>query len=282
MTSAWTRQADPAVAPGAERWRAARLEAHWAAQLAAASGATLAEPQEDFGHLALTWLPGPRALAGPTVGEPASPRRTALGVADATLLVLGADDAELARLTLAGSTLESARAWLERGLDLGPLKLPDQRPPEHPLATGAAFGAPDHEALALLETTYANAARALAEHRAGLEGAQPVRMWPHHFDIAVLQPLGEGGEEAPSLGFGWSPGDSSYPDGYWYVLPWPPRPEASRVQLASGGHWHDRGWFGAVLTSADVARRASASEQRAGVLAFLESARAQVQPRPDA
>ncbi|NNE17483.1 MAG: hypothetical protein HKN10_03295, partial [Myxococcales bacterium] len=56
-------------------------------------------------------------------------------------------------------------------------------------------------------------------------------------------------EEARSIGVGFSPGDGSYDQPYFYVTPWP-YPEASSLpRLTKGAEWHRSGWTGAVLTA---------------------------------
>ena len=103
-----------------------------------------------------------------------------------------------------------------------------------------------------------------------------MRCWPHHFDVASLITLDAGAdaEEARTIGVGFSPGDGSYDQPYFYVTPWP-YPEADDLpSLAGGAHWHTEGWIGAVLTAervisvpADGQRRAIGQALEGGVAA---------------
>ncbi len=49
--------------------------------------------------------------------------------------------------------------------------------------------------------------------------------------------------------FGFSPGDGSYDQPYFYVTPWPYPEAANLPSLAEGAEWHRSGWTGAVFTA---------------------------------
>jgi hypothetical protein len=88
---------------------------------------------------------------------------------------------------------------------------------------------PDADDLAKLARMYAQAAELLARIHT------PVRLWPHHFDVAVL---------IDKLGVGFLAGDDEIDEPYWYVYntPMPDPLPALRV-----GEWHRGHWTGAVL-----------------------------------
>ncbi len=252
--------------PGSPALRAARLEVHYAAQLAAAPGKALAEPEDDYGHTALAWEAAEQALAGPELPGGA---RGAIRPADLTLLVLGDDGA--AELPLRGVRLADGLAWIADqvgGATLAPVR---SDLPHHDVADGAPFGAADPASLAEIAGLFAGTAPLLAATRARAVGTpSPVRCWPHHFDIAFLDVLDPDldPEDARSLGYGMTPGDDQYPDPYWYVTPWPYPPPEALADLPHGS-WHTEGWVGAVLPAAEVVAAAS----QAGVVArFLAAA----------
>jgi hypothetical protein len=87
------------------------------------------------------------------------------------------------------------------------------------------------------------------------EGWAEVRCWPHHFDLGTLISVESSDDTSSgrSIGAGMSPGDNWYPEPYFYVNPHglAQVPE-ERPTLASGGHWHTEGWFGAVLTATSI------------------------------
>lgn len=244
----------------------ARREVHAAALVVAAAGRSLLPPRADDSHTSLSWA---GAIAG-FVGEPLPPGgvRAGLYVAGLTLCIVDATEHSLDELPLNGRTLADARDWLAKTLNgrvsssntIPPIELPDALAAERPAA--APFV--KHTEAAELATYYANASHMLA-HWTSV--TSPIRIWPHHFDIAVLQ---RGPGDGQTIGIGMSPGDSSYGEPYWYVTPWPYSTAAWLPALDGGGTWHATDWVGAVLTASLMGRR-DAETQRAQVLAFLES-----------
>ncbi len=252
----WRRLTDP----GSPALREARLQVHYAAQLAAAPGKALADPQPDYGQTALVWQPAAQALAGPAIAG----RRAALRPGDLTLLVLDDGGAEAGARPLAGSDVESGLAWLAHQFDaqLAPIR---KDIPGHPLAGGAPFSLVDPAPYVEVAALFAGSAELLDARPGG-----PIRCWPHHLDIARLHVLDPDAdpEEARSVGYGMTPGDDQYPDPYWYVTPWP-YPDPAGLGDLPAGAWHTDGWVGAVLHAAGVV---PAADQRALVERFYAAA----------
>ena len=237
-----------------ERWTEARLVAHWAAQIVAAAGATLGRAAADDSHTSLEWIEPARALAGAPLGD--GKVRVALRPADLTLLILDEAYGARERLDLRGRTLQDGLDWLSgavaraTGAAVVPLVRPAHELPQHAVGAGAPFPDANGAALAQLADGFATADRLLRALAGSVPGASLVRCWPHHFDIATLvalDPPGTPSNVARTIGVGLSPGDSSYPGGYWYVTPWPYPTVSEPPPLAVGGAWHRTGWFGAVL-----------------------------------
>jgi hypothetical protein len=260
----------------------ARLQLHWAAQVAAAVGKQLLPSQPDFSEQSLEWRDGPRVLAQEMVAGP-RPFRSAIRPSPPALQLLGPADETLRELPLAGRTLEEAYDWMRREVEalLGrPLAAPLARSeglPSHPVAGGAPFAFPDADAPAELTRYFADAYLLLRDLMAREAGASHVRCWPHHFDIAILIELDADAslptrdpEHARSIGVGLSPGDDAIPRPYFYLLPWP-RPARSSAELPAldGGGWHTEGWLGAVLDSTEFA---GTGDQRERCERFLTSA----------
>lgn len=89
--------------------------------------------------------------------------------------------------------------------------------------------------LQMLARMYETAANVLERLRAKHDGASPVRLWPHHFDVAIL--IG-------NIGVGFLAGDDSIDEPYWYVYNTPmPDP----LPPLSAGEWYRGHWMGAVL-----------------------------------
>ena len=93
----------------------------------------------------------------------------------------------------------------------------------------------DADDLATIARMYSSAAKILERLRARHEGASPVRLWPHHFDVAIL--IG-------NIGAGFLAGDDSIDEPYWYVYN-SPMPDA--LPPLSVGEWYRGSWTGAVL-----------------------------------
>ena len=103
-----------------------------------------------------------------------------------------------------------------------------------------------------------NADRTFKKHRAGLSGELgPVQLWPHGFDLAFewfgtrVMEYEEGGqiEKYPSqLNLGFSPGESSHPEPYFYSNPWPfEGDQLVDRPLPSGARWFTETWQGSIL-----------------------------------
>ncbi len=242
----------------------ARIELHWATQLVSAVGTSMLPAQPDFSHTNLGWDSTLGVLAGRHVG--AESLQAAL-VFDGLELVIVDGAREGASLRLAGRTLGQALAWLGRELagDEAALALPVHDMPAHPVRDGGVFSDDDAAARTELGAWFAQAFASIGELAAGEVGSAAVRCWPHHFDVASLITLDAGAdaEEARTIGVGFSPGDGSYDQPYFYVTPWP-YPEADDLpSLAGGAHWHTEGWIGAVLTAEQVISVPADAQQRA-------------------
>ena len=205
---------------------------------------------DDDSHSSLEWDGEHFALVGQPLGGPQSPR---LGFAfDALCLVWLEGDAVTDRLPLTGVDDSTVRAWCdERLAGAGLLGVERaEMPYELDPVDYRDFADKDTAAAArTLGAWYAAARQAIAATstaRASIAVAPPaLRCWPHHFDLAVLFAL-EGGdpEHARSIGLGFSPGDGSYAEPYFYCTPWP-APE-SRPEPPDRMHWHTEGFVSLV------------------------------------
>jgi hypothetical protein len=188
--------------------------------------------REDDSHTSLTWNTDVPALAGEPFSIAGRPMQIGVRLKDLTL-VLSADG-HPNTLPLDGRTFGEAIEWLASfGLDAGLLNRPLHFTIPEPVERFEAV--PGCEELAGL---YSQAANVLEEIRGKWSG-EPVRCWPHHFDIAT---------RIGSTGVGMSPGDGYYADPYYYVTPWPYPPADQLPALDSEGKWHTEGWTGAALT----------------------------------
>ncbi len=106
--------------------------------------------------------------------------------------------------------------------------------------------------------------RTFRQFKSELPGeSSPVQIFPHHFDVSlvwftgrqVAVPEGEEGG-AEQIGFGFSTGDDSIPDAYFYATPWLVPAGLTDTPLPDGASWHTAGWTGGVLPYRAVAESA--------------------------
>ena len=257
----------------------ARILAHHAIQWVTRAARANLEARPDDGHTCLEWNVAEGALLSQALPAQGGGVRVALRLADLHLLIFrGAAVSD--RFGLDAGTDSAAGSWIDARLREAGLKpassvaLP-YAVPHHSVASGACYDAKDKSgALQELSRWYGAAAEVLEAVRARNSnlrpGPSPVRCWPHHFDIATLVLLGSGNpESARSIGVGLSPGDESYPQPYVYVSPWPRFDGAGLPDLPPPGHWHTRGFFGAVATAEEIL---SLAERGPGVTAFIDKA----------
>jgi hypothetical protein len=270
QVAAWeTLGASPPLALAPER-----LVLHHAAQLVAGVGRSLVPPRPDDGHTSLEWIAG--ALVGQEVPGP-RPWVAALRLAELSLVVVAGGE-EAGRLALAGCTRDEAFAWLSNtaerlGAGAGRLRLDaPYRIPDHAVGAGQPFGAATR-ATAELARWFGNGNSLLRTVAAKWPGAAPVRVWPHHFDVGSVLPLGATYRgESPSIGIGLSPGDEGIAEPYFYATLWP-APEADALPpLPANGRWNREGWTGALLTGSEITAAGDGGAQAAEAGAFLASA----------
>ncbi len=257
-----------------------RLQLHYAIQFIAATGAALAEPLSDYSHTSLAWLPDLEVFVGSVI-QATQPVQVALDPVSLTLILLDQHSETINALPLPGKTMAAGLNWLQQelaqlGVDASKIVFLDYPPddfPDHPLAHGAIFD--DSQTLALNELTdyYANTQPLFQAIIATTEGATATHIWPHHFDMATLITLPGTKNGSPlTVGVGLSPGDTSYPEPYWYVSPYPYPDAASLPALESLGFWHTQHWVGAVLPASRLTETISAEAQQQQVETFLHTA----------
>jgi len=237
-------------AVSADRLSEARLQLHWAAQLLSVPGLSLLPAADDYSHSNLGWDGKLGVLSGRNVGS--ASLRAGLVFEALELLVIDGEQ-ERSSMRLAGHTVQQSLSWLGRELagEGAALALPVHDMPSHPLGEGGVFSDAGEPARAELAAWFANAFGLIRDLVAEEAGASLVRCWPHHFDVASLISLDPGAdaEEARSVGVGFSPGDGSFDQPYFYVTPWPYPETADLPPLVAGAEWHTSGWTGAVLSA---------------------------------
>lgn len=222
-------------------FRAARKQAHTAAQLLATAAQTHLPRRPDRSESALSWK------KGQLVSQPIEGVKLHL---DPALLVISVRGPKGDfRVDLQGLSVLRALEGLtislhKQGVPPKPWDIPDWDLPMGKLRKQGNF-AVQPEGVAL-----GRAYQAAADLLAGVAKspqAGTVLCWPHHFDLACLLTVAkdEEGELSQSVGIGMSPGDGGIPQPYFYVTPWP-APEGWTPEPLKVGDWNES-WVGAVL-----------------------------------
>ncbi|NQV72242.1 hypothetical protein HQ496_03890 [bacterium] len=88
------------------------------------------------------------------------------------------------------------------------------------------------------------------------EETSPIQIWPHHFDLAMMWLPGEKiagqdpmDEEASDkqMNFGFTFGDQSISEPYFYITSYPLPEVLPNVKLPGGATWHTHGFSGVVV-----------------------------------
>jgi len=215
----------------------ALLQLHHGLQAAAGVGRTLIPPKPDDSHTSFSWSQKHGALVQDCVD---GRFRAGLRLCDLALLVIDAEDRVTDSFCLRGRTLDDGFRFYEERVGRM-IARPGEPLPEHPVASGACFSAMENF-LSALASMYGDAAAVLERIRAKHPGASPVRLWPHHFDIATLISL----PGNRSLGLGFLGGDANIPEPYWYIYANPM--SENTLPPLSVGRWYAGAWVGGVLT----------------------------------
>jgi hypothetical protein len=234
------------------RLTAARLQLHYAIQPLASASAALCSTADEGSRGALLWDSAGRRMQTPWIpGE--TPLRITLEPVDLRCSLIDVAGRELASLDLARRRVGEAFDWLRAALDsldrkgeeVVPLAHPSDDFPFHTIALGDPFPSDGREERGLLASLYHRSAEALAAVLSDSNQEAPLRLWPHHFDLARLLSFSGG----RSVGLGFSPGDRSYAEPYWYVAPWPTPAELPSLAV---GTWHTDGWTGEIQRLSDA------------------------------
>lgn len=236
--------------PPLDEWRPTRDSLHAYAKVLGAIRREAVEPHPRWWHVSL--LPGASGLTtGALVAEEQSVRVDLDLVRDQAVAqtIRGPQSIQKLGEVTAEKLGEELVARLgEVGLEVDPPaeRWRDASPREYD--SGAA-----HRYQEALTAVVA----AFAKVRDTFEGdVSPIQLWPHHFDLS-FEWFGErrieheeGGErtESPAqIGFGFSTGDETIPEAYFYANPWPFDEKLTSRSLPGGASWQTEGFEGSAL-----------------------------------
>ncbi len=200
---------------------------------------------------ALLWNSKQRSWVSQPVRSQGRAHQIALDPALFALIHLQDEGALFSPWPLDGKTIQETFSWLQDQAMLAEL-------PVDKLSLSWPFELPDPVQVfekiypdALLEWNkfFDNAYQVLLPLAENIQGASPVRTWPHHFDMAVLITHDQAATHFTSVGL--SPGDHHYDQPYFYTAPWP-APHPMSLPALRHGMWHTKGFTAAVLPATQV------------------------------
>ena len=255
----------------------ARVQNHKAAQLVSKAARTNLPARDDDSHSNFEWHAQDGAFFTETLGTDGNRFDIGLRLLDLTLLVRTQHGEQT--LSLDGQTDKAAGEWRDQLLADAGLKqasnitLPYDLPAD--VASIDQYELNDKtqgmQGISMWFGFASSLLQALEKQHAELvPGPSPVRCWPHHFDIATYVSLESGdAETAKGIGVGFSPGDDSYDQPYFYVNPWPHLDKAKLPPAPAPGHWHTDGFVGLIATAEEIL---STSNPENEMMRFLETA----------
>jgi hypothetical protein len=259
----------------------ARNQAHHALQIPAMAAIAFVPPRDDFSHINFGWFDQYSAFISHPIPTDKGTVQFGLRLADLTLLILIDGTLHLI-YPMHDRTTQEAQDWLlSATAKLGLLtdKFEDHAPsdiPHHPVANGAAYDVEGHaQEMAEFCNYYGNAHLVLATTREAYldihPGSNEIRLWPHHFDMAVLVTVEEGdADTAKAFGFGFEPGDHTCEQPYFYTYPWPRSQRPETLPPLTLGDWTEPGtWLGTWLKGETIVH-SPAADQRSQVETYLK------------
>ncbi len=258
--------------PSLEGWEDTRDSLHAYARVAGAPPRVLAEPHPKWWHVSLNV--GPEGLLSETmshaaIGDGVLQMHLNLRTHALELLLDGEVESRFdlsvgKTATEMGSELQAALANLGIEVQLPEEKYADDNPRPYDREFAEKY-------LAVVKSV-SDTMKTLREQ---LDGERsPVQLWPHHFDLAfewfgtkvvTYEENGEESEYSAQLNFGFAPGDSSYPDPYFYSNPWPFDEDLTGEPLPHDARWFTEGFEGTLLPYKHLADDENAPEK---LLAF--------------
>jgi hypothetical protein len=228
-------------------WTDTRQGLHQAAQVVGAVRTAVVAPEPNWTHLGLRV-----AKTGLTTGELPDFGTMTLDIA-AQAILFDPPDHDPVGFSLARHTQISLAEAVESGLEaLGyPVAL------NHAKLTGKnvidinPVPAADYARILVVMDAI------LAAFRDQLPGNKtPLIVWPHGFDLAFLWfATDETSEEAPHMGFGFSPYSAGLERPYLYSYPYPVPDNLTGLELPPVTRWHTEGWTGTVTDYDQVIRQ---------------------------
>jgi len=251
---------------------------HHAAQFIAMVGKYLIPQKEDDSNTNMRYMPDGELLPG---NKFPNEWQLALALTDLNLYLLDKEFNRKSEIQLNGKTKARVFDELKQTLadfdfDVSELKNEmHYEIPAHKLDKNLPFSSMYKNHFQENSAYRHNAELVLNEIIAGNKLAEPVRIWPHHFDTGSFIPIAYNAKNgvSKSIGIGWAMPDSMINEPYYYLSFWSEESNDGLKTLPAlaAGQWMTPNWNGAVLRHSEIFLRKSAPEQYKLVKLFFTS-----------
>lgn len=255
----------------------ARLYAHYALQWLARLSRAYLPIQPDDSHTALKWIPSDNVFLTQSLDNGYS---FGLILSQLTLFCSGRQN-YYEEFPLDGCTDAEIGLWVKNIISDLKLdehcfqeKLPYNVPYHHLTNDGTYDGIDTAMGLRELSLWYNYAHTMLhlikEQHVGQSRVISEIQCWPHHFDMSIIVDFeGDHSSQNFSISLGLSPGDDYYNEPYFYATPWPYLKPRMLPELPFIGHWHVKGFVGAVALSSRLCELDTRDKM---LIAFLKNA----------
>jgi hypothetical protein len=254
------------------------LQHHHAAQFIALAGKHLTPPQPDDSHTNMEYLADREWLIG---NDLPNGLRVGLQLSDLKLFLVDQEMNCSSEIPLAGLNKQQVFKQMKQSLaslDLNVSALKNEMHytlPDHELDRNGLFSMGDPESKQEIIYYRHNADMVMASMASNFEKAEPVRIWPHHFDTGTCIPFRKNanGAISRSISLGWAIPDEMVNEPYYYLSIWSEDPieDFNALPNLETGEWIRSGWNGAVARNTDIIKISSASGQQAFVETFFNA-----------
>ncbi len=252
---------------------------HHAAQFIALAGRQLIPQRTDDSNTNMQYQAGKEWLVG---NELPNGGRIALQLSELKLCILDEENACKNEIHLVGKTKQQVFELLKKilaGQDLDVSKFINKlhyEIPAHELdGVDAVFSIPEKKYFQENTSYRHNAEIALNEIAGMFEKADPVRIWPHHFDTGSFVPVAYNADGAvsKSIGLGWAIPDGMINEPYFYLSFWSESPleDFNNLPDPETGEWIKTGWKGGVARHSDILKCSTSGLQLEFVESFFRS-----------
>ncbi len=258
--------------------RNALLQQHHAAQFIALAGRHMIPQQADDSNTNMQYQAERELIIG---NKLTGGMRIALHLPDLELYITDQENNSKSEIQLSGKTKQQVFEQLKQNLadlNVDVSKFSNEMHyelPDHELDKGAVFSISEKKYIQENIFHRHNAEIVINGIAAKFEKAEPVRIWPHHYDTGSFVPMAfnASGAVSKSIGLGWAIPDDMVNEPYYYLSFWSESPVEgfNELPVPKSGEWIKTGWNGGVARNSDILAQSDAPRQHEFVESFFDS-----------